>query len=203
MDAGHGTLPVPLPARHNRRIPLPPMIGKRPPRSSGGLHRRRCVDRPEIRSHPFAVFPDDKPQAVADLMHDTQLNLGVRVSQWIDTQINGGLQRGAAFFASTSIIAIGGCFALLPGSTDIVLQVFQDIPIKNNVRSRGTSIQLAVFALNLLRGVTVARIAGVTNWHGAGNRGGWSTPRPAWPPPRAFVTRSSGHVDPGLIRGRL
>ena len=40
----------------------------------------------------------------------------------IDTQINGGLQRGAAFFASTSIIAIG--------LTDIVLQVFQDIPIK-------------------------------------------------------------------------
>ena len=74
-------LPVPLPARHNRRIPLPPVFGKRPQRSSGGLHRRRCVDRPEIRSHPFAVFPDDKPQAVADLMHDTQLNLGVRVNR--------------------------------------------------------------------------------------------------------------------------
>ena len=44
-------LPVPLPARHNRRIPLPPVFGKRPQRSSGGLHRRRCVDRPEIRSH--------------------------------------------------------------------------------------------------------------------------------------------------------
>ena len=58
-----------------------------------------------------------------------------RDMRMIDTQINGGLQRGAAFFASTSIIAIGGCFALL-GSTDIVLQVFQDIPIKNNV-SRG------------------------------------------------------------------
>ncbi len=58
-----------------------------------------------------------------------------RDMRMIDTQINGGLQRGAAFFASTSIIAIGGCFALL-GSTDIVLQVFQDIPIKNEV-SRG------------------------------------------------------------------
>ncbi len=45
----------------------------------------------------------------------------------IDTSIISGLQQGTAFFASTSILAIGGGFALL-GSTDEVLKVFRDLP---------------------------------------------------------------------------
>ncbi len=45
----------------------------------------------------------------------------------IDTQIMAGLQNGTAFFASTSIFAIGGCFALL-GATDKVDVVFRDLP---------------------------------------------------------------------------
>ena len=57
------------------------MFGKRPQRSPGGLHRRHRVDGPQIRGHPFPVYPDDMPQTVADLMHDTQLNLGVRVNR--------------------------------------------------------------------------------------------------------------------------
>lgn len=44
----------------------------------------------------------------------------------IDTQIMAGLQNGTAFFASTSIFAIGGCFALL-GATDRVDAVFRDL----------------------------------------------------------------------------
>lgn len=46
----------------------------------------------------------------------------------IDTSIIAGLQNGTAFFASTSILAIGGCFALL-GATEQVFQVFSDLPI--------------------------------------------------------------------------
>lgn len=46
----------------------------------------------------------------------------------IDTSIVAGLQQGTAFFASTSILAIGGCFALL-GSADQVLQIFDDLPV--------------------------------------------------------------------------
>jgi uncharacterized membrane protein len=46
----------------------------------------------------------------------------------IDTSIIAGLQNGTAFFASTSIIAIGGCFALL-GATEQVLRVYSDLPI--------------------------------------------------------------------------
>lgn len=46
----------------------------------------------------------------------------------IDTQIMAGLQNGTAFFASTSIFAIGGCFALL-GATDKVEAVFSHLPL--------------------------------------------------------------------------
>jgi uncharacterized membrane protein len=45
----------------------------------------------------------------------------------IDTQILAGLQNGTAFFASTSIFAIGSCFALL-GATEKVDAVFADLP---------------------------------------------------------------------------
>jgi uncharacterized membrane protein len=46
----------------------------------------------------------------------------------IDTQILAGLQNGTAFFASTSIFAIGGCFALL-GATDRVDIIFRELPL--------------------------------------------------------------------------
>lgn len=46
----------------------------------------------------------------------------------IDTAIMAGLQNGTAFFASTTIFAIGGCFALL-GATEQVLDVANDLPI--------------------------------------------------------------------------
>lgn len=46
----------------------------------------------------------------------------------IDTAIIAGLQNGTAFFASTSLLAIGAAFALLTTS-DQVLGVFQDLPV--------------------------------------------------------------------------
>ena len=51
-----------------------------------------------------------------------------RELRMVDTSIMAGLLQGTAFFASASILAIGGCFALL-GSTDVVLQVYNDLPI--------------------------------------------------------------------------
>lgn len=44
----------------------------------------------------------------------------------IDTAIMAGLQQGTAFFASTCIFAIGGCFALL-GSADLIAQIGADL----------------------------------------------------------------------------
>ncbi|MDO1583734.1 DUF599 domain-containing protein [Rhizobium oryzicola] len=51
-----------------------------------------------------------------------------RELRMIDTQILAGLQNGTAFFASTSIFAIGGCFALL-GATDRVDMILRDLPL--------------------------------------------------------------------------
>jgi uncharacterized membrane protein len=50
-----------------------------------------------------------------------------RELRMIDTSIMIGLQQGTAFFASSSIFAIGGCFALL-GATEQVLSVLSDLP---------------------------------------------------------------------------
>ena len=50
-----------------------------------------------------------------------------RELRMIDTSIIAGLQNGTAFFATTSLFAIGGSFALL-NATDTVLGVYADLP---------------------------------------------------------------------------
>ncbi len=45
----------------------------------------------------------------------------------IDTGIMLGLQQGTAFFASSSLLALGGCFALI-GASDRVFSVLGDLP---------------------------------------------------------------------------
>lgn len=51
-----------------------------------------------------------------------------RELRMIDTSIVAGLQSGVAFFASSTILAIGGCIAAL-GAADKITSVFSDIPI--------------------------------------------------------------------------
>ncbi len=46
----------------------------------------------------------------------------------VDVSIINGLQQGSAFFASFSVLSIGGCFALL-GATDDVLHLLSNLPI--------------------------------------------------------------------------
>ncbi len=46
----------------------------------------------------------------------------------IDTSVIAGLQQGTAFFASTSVFAIGGCFALMNAS-DQVLNIAGHLPV--------------------------------------------------------------------------
>lgn len=65
-------------------------------------------------------------QAMAERRRQWIYNSLGRDLKMIDTQIMAGLQNGTAFFASTSIFAIGGCFALL-GATDQVDAVFRDL----------------------------------------------------------------------------
>ncbi|GEO83426.1 MULTISPECIES: DUF599 domain-containing protein [Alphaproteobacteria] len=66
-------------------------------------------------------------QAMAERRRQWILNSLGRDLKMIDTQILSGLQNGTAFFASTSIFAIGGCFALL-GQTDQVDAILKDLP---------------------------------------------------------------------------
>jgi len=50
----------------------------------------------------------------------------------VDTSIVAGLQQGTAFFASTCLLAIGGCFALL-GSIDDVARLYDDLSITTSL----------------------------------------------------------------------
>ena len=75
------------------------------------------------------------------------LTLAERDLRMIDTAIMAGLQQGAAYFGSASILAIGGCFALF-GSTDAVLQIYQDIPFIETI-PRGV-FELKVFGLTTI-----------------------------------------------------
>lgn len=51
-----------------------------------------------------------------------------RENRVVDSSIMGGLQNGTAFFASTSVLAIGAAFALL-NSTDRMIEVFSDLEV--------------------------------------------------------------------------
>jgi len=51
-----------------------------------------------------------------------------RQERIFDTQVLSGLQNGTAFFASTSLFAFGGAFALLRAADD-VLKIFADLPL--------------------------------------------------------------------------
>ncbi|MDQ0999213.1 putative membrane protein [Phyllobacterium ifriqiyense] len=53
--------------------------------------------------------------------------MATRELRMIDTSIMIGLQQGTGFFASTSILAIGGCFGLL-NSSGRVLTLFHELP---------------------------------------------------------------------------
>ncbi|MBX3567234.1 MAG: DUF599 family protein [Rhizobiaceae bacterium] len=62
----------------------------------------------------------------------------------IDTSIMVGLQQGTAFFASSSLFAIGGCFALLNAS-DHVLTIVGDLPLTAPLTRQ--AFELKVFGL--------------------------------------------------------
>ncbi|QLF70554.1 DUF599 family protein [Peteryoungia desertarenae] len=65
--------------------------------------------------------------AMAERRREWILNSMSRDLKMIDTQIMAGLQNGTAFFASTTIFAIGGSFALL-GATEQVDAILNDLP---------------------------------------------------------------------------
>lgn len=69
-------------------------------------------------------------QSLNALMHRFRRNWMMEMlhrERIVDTQIIAALQNGTAFFASTSLIAIGGSIALLRAADD-VLKLFADLP---------------------------------------------------------------------------
>lgn len=83
----------------------------------------------------FSWIVDRSPISHRSLSHQMSCyrrrwmdTMAKRDLRMIDTSIMAGLQQGTAFFASTSILAIGGGFALM-GSADEVLQVVNDLPL--------------------------------------------------------------------------
>lgn len=73
-----------------------------------------------------------KKRSLTDAMDEHRrgwfLTAQKRELRMVDTGIVSGLQNGVGFFASSTIIAIGGCLAAL-GSADKVTMVFAEIPI--------------------------------------------------------------------------
>lgn len=57
-----------------------------------------------------------------------------RENRIVDAQIVAALQNGTAFFASTSLLAIGASLAILQ-STDAVMAIFRDLPFVESNRS--------------------------------------------------------------------
>lgn len=70
-----------------------------------------------------------------------------RENRILDTQVLNGLQNGTAFFASTSLIALGGSVSLLR-STDELLRVFADLPL--NLPSTRGAMELKIIGLAVL-----------------------------------------------------
>ena len=64
----------------------------------------------------------------------------------IDTQIMAGLQNGTGFFASASLFALGGCFALL-GATEQVEAIFRDLPIMLQGGRQGFELKVGGLAV--------------------------------------------------------
>lgn len=73
-----------------------------------------------------------KRSSLNTLMNKERVNwmrvMTTRELRVIDTSIIAGLQQGTAFFASTSVFAIGGCFALMNAS-DQVINIASHLPV--------------------------------------------------------------------------
>lgn len=78
---------------------------------------------------------------------DWMIRMSERDLRMIDTSIMMGLQNGTAFFASTSLLALGATFALL-NATDRMLEVFRDLPF--GVASSENVIELKILGLAVI-----------------------------------------------------
>lgn len=88
----------------------------------------------------LSVLMDRERSAWARTTYERELRI-------VDTNIMQTLQQGTAFFASTSLFAIGGCFALL-GSSDQVATVLADVAFMTETTR--TSFEVKTLGLLLI-----------------------------------------------------
>lgn len=69
---------------------------------------------------------------MAHKRREWMLELAERDMRMVDTAIITGLQQGTAFFASASLLALGGCFSML-GSGEEILAVYRDLPLPTEI----------------------------------------------------------------------
>lgn len=74
------------------------------------------------------------------------LEMQHRENRIVDASLLATIQSNTAFFASTSLIALGGSLALLRG-TDDVLRIFLDLPLGGSVSRAGFEVKVIGLAL--------------------------------------------------------
>ncbi|MBA5777972.1 DUF599 family protein [Stappia sp. F7233] len=80
------------------------------------------IDLSPLKSATLSAAMDDHRRRWMTTMSERSVRI-------MDVGILGGLQQGTAFFASTALLAIGGCFAFL-NSTERVLQIAGHLGLK-------------------------------------------------------------------------
>ncbi len=79
------------------------------------------VDISGLAGPSLSRLMDDQRHAWMEVLRRREVRI-------VDTAIMTSLQNGTAFFASASLIALGGAFTLL-NQTDRMIQIFQDLPL--------------------------------------------------------------------------
>jgi len=101
--------------------------------------------------HHFVEHPRAGEQSLNGLMDRYRARwikqMEQREERIFDTQLLAGLQNGTAFFASTSIFAFGGAFALIRAADD-VLKIFCDLPL--GIMTTRTMWEIKVSGLALI-----------------------------------------------------
>lgn len=100
----------------------------------------------ELVTHRTGLRNTSLSGLMAHKRREWMLVLAERDLRIVDATVMSGLQQGAAFFGSTSILAIGGCFALL-GSTDVALRIYQDLAVDEVIGRQTFEIKVLGLAL--------------------------------------------------------
>jgi uncharacterized membrane protein len=75
--------------------------------------------------------------------------MATRENRMLDAITGQALQSGTAFFASTTVLAIGGCFALL-GASEEAVAVFNSLPLGIEVTRTGYELKVVGLAMILV-----------------------------------------------------